>query len=61
MKRTTTEILIEVEETAVVRMKKQSLAADEMGIYKPAVETGVCPFCGRRISETKKSEQKIEE
>ncbi|CAN5450254.1 hypothetical protein BH18ACI1_BH18ACI1_20140 [soil metagenome] len=60
MKKTTTEILIEVEETAVVRMKKQS-SADEKDIYEPAVETSVCPFCGQRISETKKLKQKIEE
>ncbi|MEJ7699855.1 MAG: SgcJ/EcaC family oxidoreductase [Pyrinomonadaceae bacterium] len=49
MKRTTTEILIEVEETVAVRLHKQNSLGDENDIRETTAEQIVCPFCERDI------------
>jgi len=49
MKRTVTEILIEVEETVQVRRTKQS-ATDVGKSNAVAVDAIVCPFCGGAFS-----------
>jgi hypothetical protein len=49
MKRTTTEILIEVEETVRVRRGTNQSASDEEKL-EAAMDTTVCPFCGGAFS-----------
>ena len=61
MKRTTTEILIEVEETVQKRKtKQQSAVADEETINPVMVEPIVCPFCGGAFSTAENSENQNE-
>ncbi len=59
MKRTTTEILIEVEETVRLRRKKQS-AADEGKLSAATLEAIVCPFCGGAFSRAENLENQNE-
>ena len=61
MKRTTTEILIEVEETVRVRKIKRS-AADKEKLNAPTADAIVCPFCGGAFSpaENLESQNKLE-
>lgn len=60
MKRTTTEILIEVEETVQMRKTKQQSTADEEKIKPAMVETIVCPFCASAFSMAENSENQNE-
>jgi hypothetical protein len=59
MKRTTTEILIEVEETVHLRRTKQS-AADEGNLNAALVDAIICPFCGGAISPAENLENQNE-
>lgn len=61
MKRTTTEILIEVEETLVVRLPKQKSTADENETREKIVEMIVCPVCEWAFPDAKNTNQKNEE
>jgi len=61
MKRTTTEILIEVEETLSVRLHKQSSPAVETEVRETIGEQIVCPFCERSFPATKNTKSKNEE
>jgi len=61
MKRTITEILIEVEETVAVRLNKQNFPAVEDDIRETTGELIVCPFCEREFPATKNTTQKNEE
>ena len=56
MKRTTTEILIEVEETVYVQRGTNQNVSDE-GKMKAEMNSIVCPFCGGAISPTEKLEK----
>jgi hypothetical protein len=56
MKRTITEIIVEVEETVAVRLKEKS-AADENASSSLKGEHPICPVCGQptgRIIEVEK-------
>jgi len=55
MKRTITEILVEVEETVCMRRTKQSAAVEEKLNALTADEI-VCPFCGGAFSPAKSLE-----
>ncbi len=60
MKRTVTEILIEVEETVQVRRTKQS-ATDVGKFNAAAVNAIVCPFCGGAFSSAANLENQNEQ
>ena len=60
MKRTTTEILIEVEETVCVRRRINQSAQNEERLNAAAVETIVCPFCGGAFSPAENLENQNE-
>ncbi len=59
MKRTITEILVEVEETIRVRKIKRN-AADEEKHNVTTVDAIVCPFCGRAFSPAENLEKQNE-
>jgi hypothetical protein len=61
MKRTTTEIFIEVEETVAVRLNKQNSPMVENDNRETSGEQIVCPFCERAFSATTNTKQKSEE
>lgn len=61
MKRTTTEILIEVGETIAVRFPKQKSTADKNETREKIVEMIACPFCERVFSDAINTKQKNEE
>ena len=59
MKRTITEIIVEVEETVAVRVNEKSAAADESAPSRLKDEHPICPACGQpvgRIIELEKEE-----
>jgi hypothetical protein len=56
MKRTVTEILIEVEETVCVLRTKQSMA-DEGKLNVAATDAVVCPSCGSAFSPSENLEK----
>ena len=58
MKRTITEIFIEVEETIAVRQTGKLAAENEL---RPVNETAICPHCGQAIPENKNLQQQEEE
>jgi hypothetical protein len=60
MKRTTTEILIEVEETVQVWKPKQAANAEEKTDFA-AINTIVCPFCGGAFSPAEHLENQNEQ
>jgi hypothetical protein len=67
MKRTTTEILIEIEETVQVWKTKQPVTV-EGKTDVAVIDTIVCPFCGAEVSpaenlenQNKLENQKVEE
>ncbi len=51
MKRTITEIFIEVEETIAIRQTAK--IADAENELRPMNETAICPHCGQTIPENK--------
>ncbi len=55
MKRTITEIFIEVEETVAIRQTAQ--AADVANEAQPANEPIVCPSCGQTMPDNKNLQQ----
>ena len=57
MKRTITEIFIEVEETIAVRQTGKLAAENEL---RPANESAICPHCGQIIPENKNLQQEEE-
>ncbi len=57
MKRTITEILIEVEETVAVRLNKQNFPAVEDDIRETTDELIVCPFCEQAFPATKNTKK----
>ena len=57
MKRTITEIFIEVEETVTVRQTGKLVAENEL---QPTNETAICPHCGQAIPENKNLQQEEE-
>ncbi|HEX8568128.1 MAG TPA: hypothetical protein VF648_20985 [Pyrinomonadaceae bacterium] len=57
MKRTITEIFIEVEETVAVRQTGKLAAENEL---RPVNETAICPHCGQAIPENKNLQQEEE-
>ena len=57
MKRTITEIFIEVEETVAVRQTGKLAAENEL---RPANESAICPHCGQAIPENKNLQQEEE-
>ena len=61
MKRTTTEILVEVEEMISVRLQKQNSPALESEVRETTGEQIVCPFCERAFAVTTNTKQKSEE
>ncbi len=61
MKRTTTEILIEVEERIAVRFPKQKSTADKNETREKIVEMIVCPFCEWAFPDAQHTQQKNEE
>lgn len=60
MKRTTTEILIEVEETVAVRLPKQKSTADKNEMREKIVEMIACPFCELVFPDARHRQQKNE-
>ncbi len=61
MKRTITEIIVEVEETMALRLKKQNSPASEIENRETTDEPAACPFCGQALLEIKKLNSKNEE
>ncbi|HEX9930055.1 MAG TPA: hypothetical protein VGB02_16095 [Pyrinomonadaceae bacterium] len=57
MKRTITEIFIEVEETVAVRQTGKLAAENEL---RPTNESAICPHCGQAIPENKNLQQEEE-
>ncbi|HEX8267530.1 MAG TPA: hypothetical protein VF596_19170 [Pyrinomonadaceae bacterium] len=57
MKRTITEIFIEVEETVAVRQTGKLAAENEL---RPVNETAICQHCGQAIPENKNLRQEEE-
>lgn len=60
MKRTITEILIEIEETVAVRQTEKTLVADTATINNGG-ETNICPFCGQSVSTAEKLQKENDE
>jgi hypothetical protein len=60
MKRTTTEILVEIEETVRVRRGTMQSATAEGKLNVAAVNAIVCPFCGGAFSPTENLENQNE-
>ncbi len=60
MKRTTTEILIEIEETVAVRHTEKSFNT-ETKTNRLSGEYNACPFCGQPISIIEKLQQEKNE
>jgi hypothetical protein len=58
MKRTITEIFIEVEETIAVRQTAR--IADSENELRPMNETAICPHCGQTIPKNKNLQQEEE-
>lgn len=58
MKRTITEIFIEVEETVAVRQTGKLVAAENE--LRPMNETAICPHCGQTMIENKNVQQEEE-
>jgi len=59
MKRTVTEILIEVEETVALHLREQKSPAVENDIWETTGEQIICPFCERTFpTKTKNTTQK---
>jgi hypothetical protein len=57
MKRTITEIFIEVEETVAVRQTGKLAAENEL---RPMNETAICPHCGQTMHDNKNLQQEEE-
>jgi hypothetical protein len=60
VKRTITEILVEVEETVCVQRTKQSATDEGKHNAVAAVEAIVCPFCGGAFSTAENLENQNE-
>jgi hypothetical protein len=56
MKRTITEIIVEVEETLAVRVKEKS-AADESASSRLKDARPVCPVCGQTVDKIIEAEK----
>ena len=54
MKRTITEIIVEVEETLIVRQTEKNAGSAEEA--SPTEEIIICPHCGQAIYKSEKSE-----
>ena len=61
MKRTVTEIFIEVEETVAVRLHKQNSPAVENDNRETTEEMIACPFCGGAFSSAANLENQNEQ